>query len=98
MEIIKIQFRWMEPDEVSKIKDIDRSQQIRSGYQYVDGELLQIEVNWDSPPWATKGDGAYTVAAQMRFCLGHLGRNGYYRTCQTNNVNNVLLIFCAKMN
>lgn len=67
----KIQFRWMEPDQVTKIKDIDRSERIHSGYRYVDGELQQIAVNWDSPSWATEGDGGYTVAAQIRFCQGH---------------------------
>lgn len=75
MDRTNIQFRWMEPDEVSKIKDIDRSEQIRSGYRYADGELQHFEVNWDSPPWATEGDGEYTVAAQIRFCQGHLRRN-----------------------
>ncbi len=76
MATTQIQFRWMEPDEVTKIKDVDRSERIRSGYQYVDGELQQIAVNWDAPPWATQGDGEYTVRAQIRFCQGHLGRNG----------------------
>ena len=76
MDIAKIHFRWMEPREVTKIKDIDRSERIRTGYQYINGEFQQISVNWDSPPWSTEGNGEYTVAAQIRFCQGHLKRKG----------------------
>lgn len=76
IETKNVRFRWMEPDEVAKIGDIDRSERIRSGYQMVAGELQQIEVNWDSPSWVKEGSGDYSVAAQIRFCQEHLARNG----------------------
>jgi GNAT superfamily N-acetyltransferase len=76
MDTPKIHFRWMKPDEVTKIEDIDRSERIRSGYQYIEGELQQIKVNWDSPPWSIEGDGEYSVAAQIHFCREHLQRKG----------------------
>lgn len=76
MKMTRIEYRWMEPDEVSKIKDIDRSERIRIGYKYIEGKLQSMDVNWDSPAWATDGDGDYSVASQIRFCQGHLDRNG----------------------
>lgn len=66
----------MEPNEVNKIKNIDRSEEIRTGYHFADGVLHEMQVNWDSPSWGMEGDGEYTVAAEIRFCQSHLERNG----------------------
>lgn len=71
-----IEYRWMEPYEATKLADIDRSEEIRIGYEYVDGELRQMEVNWDSPTWSPDGEQPYSVAAQIRFCQGHLNKGG----------------------
>jgi ribosomal protein S18 acetylase RimI-like enzyme len=71
-----VQYRWLEPNEVTKIGDIDRSERIRMGYVYAEGELQKMAVNWDSPSCPQGGDGEYSVAAQIRFCEGHLARNG----------------------
>jgi ribosomal protein S18 acetylase RimI-like enzyme len=68
--------RWMGPDEVSKIRDIDRSEQIRTGYEYTGGQLQQMEVHWDTPTWLTDGGGDHTIAAQINFCRDHLQRSG----------------------
>ena len=72
----QIQYRWLIPEEVTKIADIDRSERIRIGYKQIGRELEQMAVNWDSPTWAREGDGDYSVAAQIEFCRGHLARNG----------------------
>lgn len=72
----EIDYRWMAPDEVGKIGDIDRSEQIRMGYEYTGDKLRQMDVNWDTPAWLPYGDGNHTVAAQIKFCRGHLQRNG----------------------
>ena len=72
----KIQYRWMQPHEVTKIGEIDRSEQIRTGYKYTEGKLQQLEVNWDSPMWQTEGNGEHTIAAQVSFCQAHLARKG----------------------
>ena len=66
----------MEPNEVNKLRDIDRSERIRTGYRFADGQLHQMQVNWDSPPWGLEGEGQYTIAAEIRFCEGHLERKG----------------------
>ena len=73
---MNIIYRWLEPDEVVKIGDIDRSERIRKGYVYAESELRQMAVNWDSPPWGKEGDHEYSVAAQIRICREHLARNG----------------------
>ena len=76
MEPTKIQFRWMESEEVTRIADIDRSEQIRTGYQYIDGELRQSKVNWDTPAWSSEGSGGHSVAAHIQSCQEHLQRQG----------------------
>ncbi|MCB8976595.1 MAG: GNAT family N-acetyltransferase [Ardenticatenaceae bacterium] len=76
MATSEISYRWMEPDEVSKLKDIDRSEKIRINYKYVEGELQARDVDWDTPAWFTEGDGEHTVASHIRFCKEHLARNG----------------------
>ena len=76
MNMTHIIFRWMEANEVNKIKSIDRSERIRTGYRFADGKLQQMQVNWDSPTWGLEGEGQYTVAAEIRFCQSHLERNG----------------------
>lgn len=73
--MIEIHFRWMKSNEVTKIRDIDRSERIRTGYKYSNGNLQSMNVVWDSPPWALEGDGEYSVEAEIRFCQSHLDRN-----------------------
>jgi GNAT superfamily N-acetyltransferase len=66
----------MEPEELSLISQIDRSEVIRTGYVQKGEALERMEVNWDSPAWERDGDGEHSVAAQIRFCRGHLDRGG----------------------
>lgn len=72
----RIRYRCMEPDEVGKIEDIYRSEQIRTGYEYTGGELQQMDVNWDTPTWLTDGVGDLTIAAQIKFGRDHLQKSG----------------------
>lgn len=53
----EIQYRWMEPDEVVRVGEIDRAEQIRTDYEYTGGKLQRLVVNWDSPTWPAEGDG-----------------------------------------
>lgn len=69
-------YRWLEADEVVKIGDIDRSERIRVGYAYENGQLRKMDVNWDAPAWFVEGDGDFTVASEIAFCREHLARNG----------------------
>ena len=71
-----ISYRWMDPDEVTRIGEIDRTERIRTGYEYSGSELQQLDVVWDSPPWMAEGDGEHLVAALIGFCRDHLRRKG----------------------
>ncbi|MCJ7625202.1 MAG: GNAT family N-acetyltransferase [Anaerolineaceae bacterium] len=72
----ELQCRWMEPDEVNRVGEIDRSEIVRSGYVYEDGMLKKMDVQWDSSAWLDEGEGEHTVAAQIKFCRDHLLRGG----------------------
>ncbi len=69
-------YRWMVPEEINKVGEIDRAERIRTGYVYEQGQLWRLEVNWDTPSFLVEGEGEHTVAAQMAFCREHLLRNG----------------------
>ena len=66
----------MEPREVVRIGEIDRTERIRAGYVWTGGELRRLDVNWDSPAWKPEGQGEHSVAAMVAFCRDHLDRNG----------------------
>ncbi|MCP4361505.1 MAG: GNAT family N-acetyltransferase [Chloroflexi bacterium] len=72
----EISYRWMNPNEVHRFGEIDRSERIRMGYEYADGSLQKLEVHWDTPTFFAEGTGEHTVAAQIAFFSEHLSRNG----------------------
>ena len=72
----KINYRWMEPTEADRIREIDRSEEIRIGYRMQKGELQRMTVVWDSPNWDTEGDHEHSFAHQIQFCRGHLEAGG----------------------
>lgn len=72
-----IEIRWMSPEEIEKIRQIDRSETIRSGYRVADGQLQEIAVEWDVPPWHTGEDGPHSMEEQVQFCRDHLGRGAW---------------------
>ena len=75
IDMTNIFFRWMEPQEIFKLRDIDRTEQIRIGYSYVNGKLEQTAVSWDSPAWKLEGDDSHSVESKIRFCQDHLDRH-----------------------
>ena len=60
--------------DLHHIGDIDRSEEVRAGYEIHDGALRRIEVHWDVPPWRPDGDGDHTVPAKIAFCREHMDR------------------------
>lgn len=50
-----ITYRPLEAHDVSRICDIDRTEQIRTGYRVEAGKLVQMDVLWDTPPWFEEG-------------------------------------------
>jgi ribosomal protein S18 acetylase RimI-like enzyme len=75
-KMTELLYRWMEPDEVNRVAEIDRSERVRTGYVYENGKLKKMDVQWDSSAWRDEGEGEHTIAAQIKFCRDHLSRDG----------------------
>jgi ribosomal protein S18 acetylase RimI-like enzyme len=71
-----VHYRWMEPDEVVRIAEINRAEQIRVGYTIECDHLQRIEVNWDTPDFIRDGQGEHSIGAQINFCCEHLNNGG----------------------
>ncbi len=69
-------YRWMAAEEIEKLRGIDRSEIIRTGYKFEDRKLHKLDVNWDAPNWDPNGDHEFSMTAQINFCRGHLKNDG----------------------
>lgn len=54
--------RAMERGELRKIRDIDRTEIIRTGYRQEGARLVRMDVVWDSVPWV-EGNGRHSYGA-----------------------------------
>ena len=72
----EISYRWMQPEEVSRMSEIDRREQVTIGYEMEAGKLKAIDVDWDVPNWFAEGEGEHSVASKIAFCQDHLRRGG----------------------
>jgi len=61
-----IKYRRMQSDELVKIRDIDRSEEIRVGYEQRGSELVRFDVNWDDHGWL-EGDGDHSFGRMIHF-------------------------------
>jgi ribosomal protein S18 acetylase RimI-like enzyme len=66
----------MDPDEIDRIRELDRTEEIRIGYRMTRGKLQRMQVVWDSPNWDTEGDHEHSFVHQIEFCRGHLDAGG----------------------
>jgi ribosomal protein S18 acetylase RimI-like enzyme len=71
-----IAYRWMEPSELDRLGEIDRSERIRTGYAVEAGQLQELDVNWDTPDFFKEGRGEHSLAHQIEFCREHLQAGG----------------------
>jgi ribosomal protein S18 acetylase RimI-like enzyme len=76
MDMREIGYHWITEDELAKVAEIDRTEQVHVGYKVEEGRLVELAVNWDVPRFRTEGAGEHTVAHQIEFCLGHLRAGG----------------------
>lgn len=70
----RLRYAWLSPADLHRIGDIDRSEEVRVGYEMRDGSLRRIDVHWDIPPWSPDGEGGHTVPAKIAFCRDHMDR------------------------
>jgi len=66
-----IRFRKMAVDELERIRDIDREEVIRVGYQQDGDQLIRMDVDWDTPNWG-RGEGEHTHTRIIRFAKHYL--------------------------
>jgi GNAT superfamily N-acetyltransferase len=71
-----ILYRPMSVDELVKLSSIDRREHVSVAFENRGGNLHSKPVDWDVPGFLADGDGAHSVAEQVRFCLGHLRAGG----------------------
>ena len=60
-----IEVRGLSVDELDKIRDIDRTEEIRVGYRQEGAELIEMSVDWDTPGWF-EGDGEHSFGEMIR--------------------------------
>lgn len=56
----------------SDLSEIDQREQIRVGYDVIDGKLISSDVNWDVPSFSPVGTGGHSVSRQIEFCRQHI--------------------------
>ena len=66
----------MNPNELHRISELDRSEHVTQGYELIDGELTQVEVDWNVPAWFVDNDGDHSLSEQISFCSSHLSQGG----------------------
>ena len=49
-------YRDLLPNEIIRVRDIDRTERVRIGYRVEDSPLIRMDVMWDSSPWREEGE------------------------------------------
>ncbi len=74
MQNALFRYSWLSPADLHHIGDIDRSEEVRAGYEMREGSLRRVDVHWDVPPWRPDGDGDHTVPAKIAGCRQDMDR------------------------
>jgi GNAT superfamily N-acetyltransferase len=72
---MNLSIRRVERDELERIRDIDRSEVIRTGYRQEGQEIIALAVNWDDGGWL-EGDGEHSFAQMIRGAQRQLDLGG----------------------
>ena len=72
-----MQVTRLQPDDVSLVATIDRSEHVNFQYCVIDDELRQIPPELtEVPAWAPTGSGPHSVTAEIAFCESVVARGG----------------------
>lgn len=63
-----ITYRRLEPDELARVGEIDRTERIDRLYVQRSTELDVVEGDFSARPWKADGDGEHSVAHQVEAC------------------------------
>jgi len=66
----------MQPGEIKRIAELDRSEHITHAYKFKHGVLTRTEVDWQVPNWPSEGEGEHSLSQQLAFCRSHLELGG----------------------
>jgi GNAT superfamily N-acetyltransferase len=72
---MNLTIRRMENEEIERIRDIDRSEVIRTGYRQKGREIVAFDVNWDDGGWL-EGDGEHSFGQMIRGARRQLDLGG----------------------
>ncbi len=72
METIDV--RFLAPDDVGLLREIDRSEQLEVEYTVEGGRLVSSDTDMHVPPWDPFGSGDHSVNGLIAFCSQHLDR------------------------
>lgn len=70
-----ISYRMLLESEVTRIREIDRTESVRIGYRVEGNRLIRMDVVWDSSPWREEGD-EHSVPHMIHFLEGVLENKG----------------------
>ncbi len=71
-----IKIERMDPSEIGRIAELDRSEHITREYIYQDGRLETRDIDIHVPPWYTDGRPGHSVQAKMAEWLALLTKEG----------------------
>lgn len=74
-----ITYRTMEPAEIDRLGEIDRTEKINSIYIQQGQALVESNEPFDVPPWSPTGSHPHSVPDQIGFCRWHMsmGANAF---------------------
>lgn len=75
-QAIPTKFTRMQPGEIERVAELDRSEHITHAYKVRHGVLTRKEVNWQVPNWSSEGEGEHSLFHQLAFCRSHLELGG----------------------
>lgn len=73
--MLSIAYRALLANEVTRIREIDRTERVRIGYRVEGDTLIRMNVVWDSSPWREEGD-EHSFPHMIHFLEGILGNKG----------------------
>jgi len=71
-----IAYRVLDPHELARVGEIDRTEQIDALYVQHGEELEVVTGDFSAPPWRTEGGGEHSVAHQVEECERWLAAGG----------------------
>ena len=70
-----ITIRVLHRDEIEKMRQLDRTEVVRTGYRQAGREIVSMDVEWDSAGWRD-GDGEHSFGRIIRFARTLLDLDG----------------------